>query len=248
MNERLRAAMLQADVTFEELARACGVDEKTAERWVTSGRPPHERNRRAAAKILGVKADFLWPDARSKALTGLDDLQSSLIRTYADRSSVPRDVWLQLVSSATEAIDVLVYSGTFLAQTNPRLPAMLADRAGAGVEVRLCFGDPDGSAVALRDEEEGIGGTLGPKIRASLSYFAHLTDVAGCEVRLHNCTVYASLFRYDDQALVNPHLWGNPASANPILHVRRVGDCLFEQYGASFERVWDRAKPWTPSP
>src|SRR4051812_21421105 len=102
MNERLRAAMLQADVSVEELARACGVDEKTAGRWVSPGRVPHDRSRRAAAKLLGVKAHYLWPDVRAKVLA-LDDVQSSLVRTYADRSSVPRDVWLQLVSSATEA-------------------------------------------------------------------------------------------------------------------------------------------------
>jgi hypothetical protein len=169
--------------------------------------------------------------------------------TYDDRASVPRDVWLRLVQAAEEHIDVLVYSGTFLTQTNPRFPKMLAERAHAGARVRLCFGDPEGTAVAQRDEEEGLHGTLGPKIRASLSYFAALPEIDGCEVRLHNTTVYASIFRYDDQALINPHIWGAPASANPIQHLRRIGnDCPFEKYTASFERVWEQSKPWYPNP
>jgi hypothetical protein len=144
-------------------------------------------------------------------------------------------------------IDILVYSGTFLAQTNPRIADMLAARATDGVQVRLCFGDPDGSAVDLRDEEEGIGGTLGAKIRASLSYFTHLVETPGCGVRLHNTTVYASVFRYDTEAMINPHVWGSPASANPLLHVRDVGpDGMFSKYIESFERVWIGAKPWVP--
>ncbi|AJT69500.1 hypothetical protein T261_7903 [Streptomyces lydicus] len=45
---------------------------------------------------------------------------------------------------------------------------MLAERAAAGVRVRLCFGDPGGQAVVVRGREEGIGDTLAAKIRASL--------------------------------------------------------------------------------
>lgn len=53
---------------------------------------------------------------------------------------------------------------------------MLAERADAGVRVRLCFGDPSGKAVAVRDEEEGTGGTLSVKIRASLTYYRKLSE------------------------------------------------------------------------
>jgi hypothetical protein len=62
-------------------------------------------------------------------------------------------MWLQLLRSATKHIDVLVFSGTFLAQTNPKIATMLIERAASGAKVRLCFGDPTGSAVAIRDKE-----------------------------------------------------------------------------------------------
>jgi transcriptional regulator with XRE-family HTH domain len=249
MNERLRAAMIQADVTLDDLHDATGVDRKTIERWISKGRVPHESNRRASAKKLGVTETYLWPELldRQRALL-VDDAKTSLVCTYDDRASVPRDVWLRLVQAAEQHIPVLVYSGTFLTQTNPRLPKMLAERTRAGTQVRLCFADPDGTAVAQRDEEEGLHGTLGSKIRASLSYFTALSDLDGCEVRLHNTTVYASIFRYDDQALINPHIWGSPASANPIQHLRRIGnECPFEKYTASFDRVWEQSKPWYPN-
>lgn len=250
MNERLRAALRQRGVSVEQLARACGVDPKTAGRWVTTARrTPHPRQRRAAAELLGTSERYLWP-----ALTEREPLLGSacgeveLISTYPDRASVPRDVWLHLMNSATSNIDILVFSGTFLAQTNPKLPQMLIDRAANGAQVRLCFGDPDGSAVALRDEEEGINGTLGAKIRACLSYFPRLAGSHNCDIRLHNHTLYASIFRYDNEAMINPHIWGSPASANPVFHFRRISnDYTFSKYMDSFERVWDQSKPWHPN-
>ena len=143
---------------------------------------------------------------------------------------------------------MLVFSGTFYAQTQPRIASMLAAAAKRGAQVRLCFGDPRADAVAVRDREEGIGGTLSAKIRSALSYYRPLVDVDGCEVRLHNATLYASLFRYDDEILVNPHVYGEPASANPTLHLRRLdGGAVADQYMASFERVWGIAMPWSGS-
>jgi hypothetical protein len=124
---------------------------------------------------------------------------------------------------------------------------MLAERAVSGVQVRLCFGDPGGNAVAIRGHEEGIGDTLAAKIRASLTYYRTLVPERGCEVRLHDTTLYNSLFRYDDQLLVNPHIFGQPASANPVLHLRRAAVTgWFESYADSFNAVWARARPWVP--
>jgi hypothetical protein len=172
-----------------------------------------------------------------------------LVGAYANRASVPRELWLSLLQEAETQIDVLVFSGTFFAQTNPHVAGMLAERAAAGVRVRLCFGNPTGQAAAVRGDEEGIGDTLAAKIRASLTYYQNLPASAGCEVRLHDTTLYNSLFRYDGDLLVNPHVWGQPASANPLLHLRRIDSAgWFDNYAQSFEAVWDSAKPWTHEP
>lgn len=106
---------------------------------------------------------------------------------------------------------MLVFSGTFFAQSNPHVARMMAGRAADGVRVRLCFGDPAGQSVAIPGREEGIGDTLAAKIRASLTYYRSLLTVDGCEVRLHGTTLYTSLFRYDDTLLANPHIYGQPA-------------------------------------
>jgi hypothetical protein len=72
-----------------------------------------------------------------------------------------------------------------------------------------------------------------------------LAGVDGCQMRLHSTTLYMSLFRYDDEIMANPHAYGEPASANPALHLRRLdGGQIAGHYLACFERVWDTAKPW----
>jgi len=77
-----------------------------------------------------------------------------------------------------------------------------------------------------------------------VTYYQPLLDVPGCEIRLHSAVVYASLFRFDDTMPANPHVWGAPASANPILHLRRIeGGTWFDAYRRSFDDVWETALP-----
>jgi transcriptional regulator with XRE-family HTH domain len=239
--------MVRAGISIEELADCAEVDTKTVERWISGGRLPHRQHRWATARRLGVDETYLWPDVlRSSPGRRRDASRSELIELYPDRASVPRDLWLHLLEDVQERVDVLVFSGTFYAQAQPRVASMLTAAAKRGVQVRLCFGDPGSEAVAVRDREEGIGGTLAAKIRSALTYYRALADVEGCEMRLHSTTLYASLFRYDDEILVNPHAYGEPASANPALHLRRIdGGRVADHYLASFERVWATAMPWS---
>jgi hypothetical protein len=235
--------MLRTGTSPEDLAACCGVDVKTVERWIALGRVPHRANRWDAARRLGADETWLWPETASPRRDGA--AQSELARMYPDRASVPRETWLALMDGARENIAVLVMSGTFYAQTQPRVAQLLAAASARGVRARLCFGDPRGEAVATRDREEGLGGTLAAKIRSSLTYYRQLAASGEADVRLHGCTLYASLFRYDDEIMVNPHAWGEPASANPVLHLRRLdGGQVAAHYMNSFDRVWDAAKPW----
>ncbi|MEU9888210.1 helix-turn-helix transcriptional regulator [Sphaerisporangium sp. NPDC051011] len=246
MNERLHSVLAQRGVSPESLAEACEVDPKTVGRWL-GGRVPHPRHRFRAAQHLRVEETFLWPAPQPRAGRRTGGLGTELVGTYQNRASVPRDTWLTLLAEAQQQIDVLVFSGTFFAQSNPHVAKMLAERAAEGAQVRLCFGDPSGQAIAVRGREEGIGDTLAAKIRASLTYYRPLLTEEGCTVRLHDTTLYNSLFRYDENLLVNPHIFGQPASANPLLHLKRVDATgWFDNYAQSFEAVWATARPWTP--
>jgi hypothetical protein len=59
----------------------------------------------------------------------------------------------------------------------------------------------------------------------------------GVELRFHATTLYNSIYRFDDDMLVNAHVYGAPAAHSPVLHLRRLpGGQLFDHYQASFER------------
>lgn len=60
-NERLRHALHAKQLTPADLAGRVGVDPKTVERWITTGRPPHPRHRVAVAAELDVPVTELWP-------------------------------------------------------------------------------------------------------------------------------------------------------------------------------------------
>ena len=64
------------------------------------------------------------------------------------------------------------------------------------------------------------------------------------EIRLHRTVLYNSLYRADDDLLVNPHVYGVSAAFAPVLHLRRQGESeIFGTYLANFDRVWESAAP-----
>lgn len=73
---------------------------------------------------------------------------------------------------------------------------------------------------------------------------ALLTSLPGVEVRVHGTTLYNSLYRFDQDLLVNGHAFGAPAGQSPVLHLRRVpGGRMWDHYMRSFDEVWTFAEP-----
>src|SRR4051812_5870462 len=91
VNERLRTVMLQRGYTPSRLARACGINSKTVERWITTDRVPHRETRWTVAHELDTDEVYLWPgllEDRSDS-DRQESIHSELVRVYPDRSSVP---------------------------------------------------------------------------------------------------------------------------------------------------------------
>ncbi|MBB6174699.1 transcriptional regulator with XRE-family HTH domain [Nocardiopsis mwathae] len=241
-NERLRAALLERGLTPAELAEAIGVDPKSVERWITLGRTPYRRHRYAVGAHLGMEETYLWPKALSNEQSAAAS-ESEIVEIHAHRWAVPQDTWQRLFESAEREIGILVYSGFFLAD-NPGVVKLLADKARAGVRVRVLLGDPDSAAVAQRGEDEGIGDSMAAKIRNVIVLYAPLRAVEGTEFRLHGTVLYNSLYRADGQLLVNTHVYGAPAANAPVFHLRKIpGGDMMNTYLESFEQVWSNATP-----
>ena len=241
-NDRLRDALMRQGLTPAEIAQKLGVDPKTGERWITKGRTPYPRHRHAIAAMLGESERYLWPDALAPDKAE-EAARSELVTLYPHRNAVPPDLWSRLVASSSQDIGVLVYVGMFLTE-QPGLIRSLRGKGKAGARVRLAFGSPDSREVARRSDDEGIGRTSIPaKIRNALAYFKPLDGADGVEIRCHSTTLYNSIFRFDDEMIVNPHVYGFGAPHAPALHLRRLsGGDLFEMYAQSFEQVWATAK------
>jgi transcriptional regulator with XRE-family HTH domain len=240
-NERLRATLLEHGLTPTALGEELGVDYKTVERWV-SGRIPYRRHRYAVAARLAVDEAYLWPDALSREQVATAS-EGEIMAIYPRRADVPRDFWERLFASAQREIGVLVYAGMFLAE-DARLQEILMARARVGVRVRMLLGDPDSPHVADRGADEGIDDAVAVKIRNVLVWYRALRGTANVEFRLHQTILYNSIYRGDDDLLVNTHVYGLPAAQAPAWQLRRIpGGELAAVYLTSFERVWDTAVP-----
>jgi transcriptional regulator with XRE-family HTH domain len=240
-NERLRAALLERGITPAALGGQLGVDQKTVERWI-GGRVPYRKHRYAVASRLRVDEVYLWPDALPREVVGTAS-ESEVVAVFPHRWEVPRDTWGRLFSSAEREVGVLVYSGLFLAE-DAGVQKILAGKASAGVRVRVLLGDPVSPQVAERGTDEGVGDAQAAKIRNALVLYRPLRKVEGAEIRFHRTILYNSIYRADDQLLVNTHVYGVPAAHAPVWHLRKVaGGEIVTTYVDSFERVWDTAAP-----
>jgi transcriptional regulator with XRE-family HTH domain len=241
-NERLRATLLERGLTPATLGDEIGVDQKTVERWITLGRTPYRKHRFAVAARLGVDEKYLWPGALSKEQVAAAS-DSEVLAIYPHRSDVPREAWERLFKAAERDIGVLVYAGLFLAE-DPVLQKVLADRASAGVRTRILLGDPDSPQVAERGTDEGVHGMMAAKIHNALVLYRGLRKVGAAEFRFHRTILYNSIYRGDDDLLVNTHIYGFPAAGAPVWHLRKVaGGEIASTYLESFEQVWESAVP-----
>jgi transcriptional regulator with XRE-family HTH domain len=242
-NERLRSQIAASGLTVADLAGKIEVDPKTVERWITRDRLPHRKHRWSTAELLGVDEAYLWPQVVDQPQTKSAS-QAEFVTMYPHRGAVPDHLWNNLIDNARDSIDVLVYAGLFLVDNHPDLAKSLGEKATRGTRSRLLFGDPESAIVKKRGEEEGIGEHLAARIGLSLTYLAPAMATPGVEIRQHATILYNSIYRFDDDLLVNMHVYGAPAPQNPVMHLRRIpGGRLFDHFMNGFDRVWAEGTP-----
>lgn len=228
--------------TYAALAQQVEVDPKSVERWVNLGRIPRRATALQAAKALGDDVHALWPALRQARPARATSPE--LVALYGQRADIPVSTFTDLMAQARERIDILVYAAVFLHEAYPRLNELLTERAAEGCTVRIAVGDPDSDTVQARGEEERFGHGIESRCRLALMHYKPLTGTPGIEVRTHETTLYNSLYRADDQQLVNAHVWGVNAYTAPVWHLRRHQESgMFDTYADSFDAVWTTATP-----
>ena len=242
-NDALRRAMAEAHVTEADLAERCSVDVKTVSRWIASdGRLPHPRHRWAASEALGVDEAMLWPDGvRRNVKTGPD---REIAATYPYRSACPKSVWRTLLTDATDEITFAGFTNYFLWLELPNLRSVLRRKAERGCRVRFLVGDPDSEVTRRREEAEGVPLTVSTRIRITLAELAKLDGTPGLEARFGDEHIAMSVFRFDDQMLVTPHLARLVGHDSPMLHLRRMqDDGLFDRFAFHVAELWKTGRP-----
>lgn len=212
---------------------------------MTLGRVPRAQHRAKIAAVLGCEQVVLWPEA---AVEVPGSAGGELVSLYPARRDVPVVVWKSLLTATRSEFALHAFAATFLPDQVMDLGVELVKLAERGVRVRLLLGDPAGAAVQHRSAEENGTGLAG-RISLVLTYITRAVEHPKVQVKLHDHTLYASLFQFDDDVLINPHVWGSPAGNNPLLHFRRQpGGLLTSSWLAGFERVWNQAVPLTVWP
>jgi transcriptional regulator with XRE-family HTH domain len=237
--------MTDAGLSPRQLAVRVSVTGKTVERWISDeDLIPHARNREDASQALGVDEAMLWPKAlRNTIKLGSD---REIIRSYPYRSACPSSVWGELINSAASEIYLSGYTNYFLWLDQPNLVETLRRKIEAGVRVRVLLGDPDGEVTRQREAIEDVALTVSTRIRITLEHLAKLGSPEGLEARFSAPAdamnhVSLSVFRFDEDALVTPHLARLVGHDSPLLHLRRTGpDGMFSRFAEHAEELWER--------
>jgi hypothetical protein len=230
--------MYDANLTELDLSAELTVDPKTVRNWMR-GQLPHRRTREALTRLLDIDEEVIWPELR--AMSSRSSRPTEIAGIYPRRTSISSQSWLSFFEGAKSEVGILAYSALFLAE-DARVVRLLREKSDY-VRIRIALGAPDGRNVVERGAEEEIGEAMAAKISNSLALLAPLLKQDGVELRLHDTVLYNSMYRADDQLLVNQHSYGIPAAQSPVYHYRKASDGeMFEAFLQSFEAVWARAE------
>ncbi|WP_164472879.1 hypothetical protein [Cohnella candidum] len=108
------------------------------------------------------------------------------------------------------------------------------------------LGDPKSNAVKERNLEEKFEGSISSRIETSLARLSSLKNNKSIEIRLHCSPLYCSLYRFDDELFVTPHLYGLRGKSAPLFLFKRTEEGLFYSYEKHFDDIWGTAevKKW----
>lgn len=221
MNETLYRALLDAQLSGEDVAARLQVDPKTVRCWL-DGRMPYLRHRWALARLVGMDEADLWPQLRSAR-----SRPSEVVAIYPHRDSVAPGEWLSLFGSARREAGLLADS-EFLLACGLALPALLGSLATAGVRVRVCLADPATSEVDGRE-----------RLVVSPWVAAVRQEIGPADLRVQSAGAYHTICYADDDLMIVQHAYGMPDGQAPVLRLCRAtaGD-MGSSYLSSFERIW----------
>ncbi|MYV75258.1 XRE family transcriptional regulator [Streptomyces sp. SID1046] len=241
--------MADAGVRPHQLADRVGVSGKTVTRWLADPElVPHARNRADVARALGVEERMIWPEVvTGRVKVGQD---RELVHSYPYRSACPSTVWARLINETTTDMLLSGYTNYFFWTMIPDFPGIIRKKVKNGCRVRFLLGDPSGETTRRREAIEGAALTVSTRIRMTLEQLDRIGPLDGLEVRVsapEDATnhVGLSVFLFDSDALVTPHLARAIGHDSPMFHLRRRDEeGMFDRFAGHAEELWERGTPY----
>ncbi|MFC7980757.1 XRE family transcriptional regulator [Streptomyces sp. NPDC057336] len=195
---------------------------------------------------------MLWPKAvQDRVKTGTD---RELVHSYPYRSACPSTVWTELAESADVDLFLAGYTNYFFWTQVPHFADTVRRKAESGCRVRFLLGDPNGDVTRQRETVEDVALSVSTRISITLEHLDRLGPLDGLETRFSAPQdainhISLSVFRFDGDALVTPHLARLVGHDSPLLHLRRHGSGgMFDRFAEHGEELWERAEPRHPEP
>ncbi|TDC39706.1 hypothetical protein E1281_38590 [Actinomadura sp. KC345] len=181
---------------------------------------------------------MLWPDAvRKNMKTGPD---REIVAVYPYRSACPRSIWRRLIGEADKELTFAGYTNYFLWLEIPNLRNVLRRKAERGCRVRFLIGDPNSEVTQRREELESVPLTVSTRIKITLDELSKIIHVPGVEARYGDDHIAMSVFIFDDDMLVTPHLANLVGHDSPMFHVQRQqDDGLYDRFAYHAAALWD---------
>lgn len=243
----LRQRRERIPATRAQLAEALGYSTDRVKQIETGAYPPSAAYLSRWTALYGPldpEVQALWDAVTRTNGSGGAAEVDEVVSVYPRRAAAPHTLWRDLFAGARERVDILVYAGVFLHESYPDFNDLLQAKSAAGCAVRVLLGDPDCPAVAERGHEERFGHGIETRCRIALMHYQPLMRLPRVKIHLHRTTLYNSIYRVDQEMLVNTHVYGINAYDAPVLHLRRtVPGGLFDTYAASVDAVWATSTP-----
>ncbi|MEU9074122.1 DUF5919 domain-containing protein [Kitasatospora sp. NPDC048538] len=171
-----------------------------------------------------------------------------VLAVYPYRSACPKSVWAQLIAEASADVFLCGYTNYFVWLEQPALLQTLRRKAESGCRIRFLLGDPGSETTRRRELIEDVALTVSTRIRVTLENLGKLSDTEGVEARFSAEEdgpnhVGLSVFRFDDHALVTPHLARAVGHDSPMMHFRRSEENgMFDRFSEHAEELWSRGR------
>lgn len=164
--------------------------------------------------------------------------KTGIIGIWSQRGLLDSNIWIKKIEESKENIDILGYAIAFLPE-HPEFKKIIKEKHSQNCKIRILLGKPNCSSVKNRNIEEKEEGSISSRIETSLTRLNDLIQLGCIEVKLHDTPLYCSIYRFDSEMLVTPHLYGVKGSAAPLISYKNVKGGIFESYLKHFDDIWE---------